>query len=181
MKWCTNYKVGGGINLHSGINFISIIFPHQYQLFILSYLHTVSTQWNGFSFSISRMTFLNLKVFKTLNMWQIISMYLFIHISCSFFCISHGLGLSINGVESMLCFNQFFQTLSFLTESSFSLQTTRSWLRAYSWSRGGLYLWNTKIYTLRDKNTNKFNRLRHIQSLFISATWTLTCYLPDQD
>lgn len=84
MKWCTNYKVGGGINLHSGINFISIILPHQYQLFKLSYLHTVSTQWNEFSFWIFRMTLLNLKVFKTLNMWQITSIYLFIHISCSY-------------------------------------------------------------------------------------------------
>lgn len=38
----------------------------------------------SFSFWIFRMTLLNLKVFKTLNMWQITSIYLFIHISCSY-------------------------------------------------------------------------------------------------
>lgn len=63
------------------------------------------------------MTLLNLKVFKTLNMWQITSIIIFVYTYQLF--ISYGLGLSINGVESMPCFNQFFQTLSFLTESSF--------------------------------------------------------------
>lgn len=169
MKWCTNYKVGGGINLHSGINFISIILPHQYQLFKLSYLHTVSTQWNEFSFWIFRMTLLNLKVFKTLNMWQITSIYLFIHISCSYHmdwaCRSTGLNpcrVLINSFK----LNHFWQNPHF----PFKLHVVFLIERR-------LNLWNTKIHTLIDKNTNKVSRLQNIQSLFMSAT----CYLPDQD